>query len=510
MSVFSVLERSARNFGDKAAVIEPSSSTEGAPVSYRTISYTELYVLACSFSGELKLCGVKKKDRVAVFLTNSVRYPIVNYAAWRIGAVPVLLSSAMKGDELKEYVAFLKPKLVITDDELWEAASVLGGVLLIYKIGSIYGQFHPGPAPLQDLDPSDPALILLTSGTTGRRRGAVLTHGNVVSNINATVHHTGMTSDDVTMCFLPLFHCFGQNFIMNATFNAGATLVLHQRFNPPEILKSLQDNQVSMFFHVPVGYEKLLQVGDTKSFNSVRYFLSAGAPLSPETARAWHEKFDRIIHIGYGETESTPFATYNADVKSGYRYDSVGEPIENVEVRLVDKTGRRITQDGKRGEVIIRGPNVFQGYFRDPKATRETIRSGWLYTGDVGVFDKSHLRIIDRQDDMMKVSGFAVWPKEIEDVMLRYFGDQIREIAVVGCPDRDKGEIPYAFVVRSDETLTEEDMMRMSHEKLPGYSTIRRVRFMDQLPKSAKGMVLKHELRKLIDLPSDIAKEQGA
>ncbi|MBI2121689.1 MAG: AMP-binding protein [Candidatus Sungbacteria bacterium] len=501
MNIFSVLEKAERYFGNKVAVTEPATSAESIPI-YCHISYAELHELACLFSGELKSWGVKKNDRVGVFLTNNVWYPVVNYAAWRIGAVPVLLSSAMKGDELKEYVDFLKPRVLVADENLWGEASILGGVLPIYQVEKI--GVCTDYAPLQDLDPSDPALILLTSGTTGRRKGAVLTHGNVMSNINATVHHTGMTSEDVAICFLPLFHCFGQNFIMNATFNAGATLVLHPRFNPPEILKSLQDNRVSMFFHVPVGYEKLLRMNDVDSFNSVRYFFSAGAPLAPETARAWHDKFSRKIYMGYGLTESTPFATYNADVKSGYRYDSVGEPIENVEVRLVDKSGRRITQDGKRGEVIIRGPNVFKGYFRNPKATQERIRKGWLFTGDIGVLDESHLRIIDRQDDMMKVSGFAVWPKEIEDVMLRYFGDRISEIAVIGCPDQDKGEIPYAFVVRADAALTEEDVMRMSHEKLSGYSAIRRVQFVNELPKAAKGTVLKHELRKLIDLSLDL------
>ncbi|MBI2063923.1 MAG: AMP-binding protein [Candidatus Yanofskybacteria bacterium] len=404
---------------------------------------------------------------------------MVTYGALRIGAVPVLLSSALKGEGICKYVERSGAKVLVTCDELWNEASSALGVRGLEKI-VVMGNSHPGQCinlwemlsqdvipPRCELQPDDPAFILYTSGTTGEQKGAILSHGNVISNIQAVRRYAGMRNDDRVMCFLPLFHCFGQNFVMNATFNALGTLILHKRFVLDEVLKSLVRNQVTMFFSIPPNYRALLNLNDIRPFETVRYFFTAADTMPEEIVRAWISRYGRQIWEGWGLTETSPFATYNHETR--YVFGSVGMPIEGVEIGIVDENGGRL-RPGEIGEIIIKGPNVFQGYFDDLEATREAIRNGWFFTGDIGrVNERGYLYIVDRKNDRIKVSGFSVWPREIEKFIRSHFGERVKDIGVIGVPDKEKGEAPFAYVVAGGVMPAKEEIKRIEKS---GYTRI--------------------------------------
>jgi long-chain acyl-CoA synthetase len=303
-----------------------------------------------------------------------------------------------------------------------------------------------------------------------------------------------MTADDRLLCYLPLFHCFGQNFIMNAAVNAGATLILHERFVPDEILESAMVNRASVFLGVPAVYIRLLsQPGIEKYLQTIRYYFSAAAPLPVEIVRRWRNRFGQIIYEGYGLTETSPFATYNHDLD--YREGSVGTAIRGVEIKIVDENGDRLPP-GEIGEIAIKGPNVMKGYFNRPDETAQVIRDGWFMTGDIGKMDADgYLYLVDRAKDMVNVSGFKVWPREVEEVLSKH--DELAEAAVIGIPDPISGEAVKAFAVRKPAArITEQDVIDYCRERMAVYKAPRCVEFIEALPRNPSGKVLKRELRK--------------
>jgi long-chain acyl-CoA synthetase len=344
-----------------------------------------------------------------------------------------------------------------------------------------------------EVDREETAAILYTSATTGKPKGVMLTHANVVSNVNATNHHLRMTAGDRGLCALPLFHCFGQNFIMNALMSAGGTLVLQERFVLEEFLSAVGRERVTLLYAVPTMYILIL-AADTGAydFSSLRLAFSAAAMLPRDVEQRWFERTGIQIHQGYGLTESSPFASYNHE--TAFRPGSVGTPIENVEMKVVDETGRELS-DGELGEILIKGPNVMKGYFGNPEATARTVRNGWLHSGDIGCRDADgYFYIVDRVKDMINVSGFKVFPREVEEVLFRH--PAVKEAAVVGAPHPVKGETVKAFVVlREGMTADIEALKSLCKERIASYKVPEAVEFVAALPKSPTGKVLKKELR---------------
>jgi long-chain acyl-CoA synthetase len=314
-----------------------------------------------------------------------------------------------------------------------------------------------------------------------------------MSNVAATIHHTKMTDNDRLICYLPLFHCFGQNFIMNACVRSGAALILHERFHPDEILASIQANRVSMFFGVPAVYARLLAIPRIREcFENIRYCFSAAAPMPLPVARRWREATGHTIFEGYGLTETAPFASYNHD--SEYREGSVGTAIEDVELAVFDAAGTRLAP-GEIGEIAIKGPNVMQGYYRRSRETAEVLRDGWFFTGDIGKMDEDgYVYIIDRAKDMIIVSGYKVWPREVEEVLLHH--PSLAEAAVVGVPDPVAGEVVKAFaILKEGASADEQDLISFCRSRMAVYKAPRIVEFIDSLPKNPAGKILKRELR---------------
>lgn len=494
MNIANNLERARTFFPDKAAII-----FEGKSYTYRQLD-EEVNRLA----NGLRALGVERGDRVAVFLPNHPAFVTSYFAIQKAGAIAVSLNALLKRDEVKYIVDDSEAKVLLTTAELREQvpqpelASLKHIIIVEGEAGNdldLAEVLAKGDNRFicAEMEPSDPAALLYTSGTTGFPKGATLTHGNVVSNVYATVHHTGMRPDDRMHLFLPLFHCFGQNFIMNSAVNTAATMVMHRRFIPDPVLETIQRERVTMFFAVPTIFIYYLNMDTSKyDLSSLRYCFTAAATMPDEIARRWEQQFKLRVYEGYGLTECSPFASYNHDFR--HKYGTVGMPIENVEMKIVDESGNPLPP-GEWGEIVIKGPNVMQGYWRKPEATAQAIRNGWLHSGDIGTTDEEgYFYIVDRVKDMINAAGFNVYPAEVEDVLYRH--QAIKEVAVYGAPDPIKGEmVKAAIVLKEGVTATPEELIEFCRSSMATYKTPREVIFMDQLPKSATGKILKRVLR---------------
>ncbi len=496
MNIAQNLERSVRRFGDKPAIL----------FEERVLTYHDLQTAVNRTARGMARRGVEPGDRVALFMPNIPEFVITYLAVQKIGAIAVSVNAMLTSEELRYVLADSGARLVFTTESLvTRLEPVLGSGLMRNDVILCEGMV-PGFLTLTDLatggdasfsaqemDRDDPAAILYTSGTTGQQKGAVLTHGNVVSNMFTTGHTLRVNPEDRLLLFLPLFHCFGQNFLMNTALNFGATIALHRRFVPDEIVRSIVEDDVSMFFAVPTVYIALLNADVApERLAGVRYFFSAAATMPVEVATRWHERFGKPVYEGYGLTETAPFACYNHEW--GHRSGSVGTPLEMVEMRVVDMEDRPVPP-GTWGEIVIKGPNVMRGYWNRPAETAEALRGGWLHSGDIGYMDPDgYFYLVDRVKDMINVSGFKIWPREVEEVLYRH--PAIKECAVVGLADPLTGESALAVVVlQSGKTLTAEALDAYCREHLATYKVPRTYSFVDDLPKSATGKILKRILR---------------
>lgn len=477
----------------------PAILFEGA-----AITYDELVRRVATAAGGLAQAGIVQGDRVGLYLPNIPELVAVYYALMRLGAIAVSINVMSTAEELRHILNDSTAVALVTTPDLF---SRVPGRLEIPSVRTVFVDIAaPGTLPLAalsegkpheeapvDLEPDAPAAILYTSGTTGRSKGAVLSHGNVVSNVEATRSVVGMLPNDKMICFLPLFHCFGQNFIMNATLYTGATLVLLRRFTPEGVLAACERHEVTMFFGVPTAYIALLAHGrSAQALRTVRYFFSAAAILPTYIESAWHALTGRHVHEGYGLTETSPFAAYNhARV---YKPGSIGAPIDGVQMQIVDEQ-RRPLPDDQAGEICIRGPNVMLGYFQRDGETKNAIVDGWFYTGDIGLRDsEGDYFLVDRVKDMVNVGGFKVWPREVEEVLFTH--PSVHESAVIGVSDDYSGEAVKAFIVlKTGSAVTTDEIIAHCRTHLSTYKIPKYVEVVEALPKGATGKILKKELR---------------
>jgi long-chain acyl-CoA synthetase len=485
VNVAQLLERSARDHADRPALVAGG----------RRLTYRELHAAASSLAGGLAGLGLAPGERLGLHLPNSAEFVLAYYAAQKIGLVPLSLNVTYAAPEIEYILGDAQAAAVVTAGPV--AANLpardrmrsVRHVVDARELGALTGP--PRPRAL-DRDREETAAILYTSATTGRPKGVMLTHANVVSNAYATVHHLRMTCEDRGLCALPMFHCFGQNFIMNALVTAGGLLVVQERFVPDAFLAAIREHRITLLYGVPTMYILFLESGVTPDLSSVRLCFSAAATLPADVEERWTARFGQAIHQGYGLTECSPFASYNHDV--AVRPGSVGTPIENVEMKIVDPEGRELP-DGELGEIVIRGPNVMKGYFGNPEATAEAIRDGWLRSGDIGRRDADgYYAIVDRVKDMINVAGFKVFPREVEEVLFRH--PAVKEAAVVGAADPIRGEAVKAFVVlREGAAATADELRALCRGAIAAYKVPERIEFIPALPKNPTGKVLKKELR---------------
>ncbi len=497
MNVAQHLERAARHFPDRPAIV-----FEGERISYAALQQ-RVDRVAHALIG----LGVQQGDRIGLFLPNIPAFALAYLAIEKVGAIAVSANVMLTADELRYLLEDSGTTLLFTSADLstaWQpltpdlvdqARVILceGEAPAVRSLAELAANAPNEPFHAREMQPDDPAVILYTSGTTGRQKGATLSHGNLVSNTFATVHVEGITPDDRLLLFLPLFHVFGQNAILNSALQAAATVVLQRRYDPQKTPELIEQERVTMFFAVPTIYIGLLNAGlDPRYFESIRYYFSAAATMPVEIARRWQATFGRPIVEGYGLTETSPFASYNHIWE--HRPGSVGTPVENVEIQVLDADDRPVGA-GTWGEICIKGPNVMLGYWNRPDDTAQAIRDGWFHSGDIGYMDADgYIYLVDRVKDMINSAGFKIWPREVEEVLFQH--PAIRECAVVGLPDPVKGEIPAVFLVLHDGArLSIDEFDTFCRQRIAAYKVPRHVEFVDTLPKNATGKILKRVLR---------------
>jgi long-chain acyl-CoA synthetase len=496
MNIAHNVERGARFFPHKTALI----------FEYQSFTYKDLDRLANRVANGLRGLGIERGDRVALFLPNIPEFVISYLGILKSGAVVVSLNVMLKSGEVKFILNDCTAKVLITtesliknvpdDSELPDLKHILiaeGRTSKGISLEQLMSCASQEGARAIEMDRDEPAAIVYTSGTTGFPKGATLSHGNVISNVYSKNRCCRMQPEDRLLLYLPLFHCFGQNAILNAGLNACATIIMQRRFEPEQLLKTIVSNGVTMFFGVPTVFIKLLNMNTSGyDLSSIRYYFTAAAPMPVEMVQRWQEKYGRVIHEGYGLTETSPFASYNHDLK--YKFGSIGTPIENVEMKVVDCDGAEV-QPGELGEIIVRGPNVMLGYWNRPFETAQVLINGWFHTGDMGRMDEDgYFYIVDRLKDMINISGFKVYPAEVENAL--YEHPAVAEVAVYGVPDPLKGEIVQAnILLKADRAATEDDIIAFCSKRMATFKVPHVVKFVDSIPKNATGKVLKRLLR---------------
>jgi len=468
-----------------------------------TITYRELDERSSQLAHAMAERGIAAGDRIAIFLPNVPEFAVVYYAAQRLGAVPVSINAIFRSAEVEYLVNDSGSRMVFTTGELAgfvprDKCAALERLVVVDEAAGpeslaewVSGRptaFDPVPRAADD-----PAALLYSSGTTGFPKGVTLTQANIASNIATAAKYSGYRPDDRLAAFLPLFHVYGQNYILNAAILSGATVALFRRFVPDQVLRSVERDRITMFFGVPTIFIGLLSMDLTPwDLSSIRYEMSAAATMPEEISRRWTERFGRRVYEGYGLTECSPFACYNDLVE--HRFGSVGRAVEGFELAIFDEDDREVPR-GEWGEIVIRGPGVMKGYWNRPQDTERALRGGWLHSGDIGRMDEDgYVYIVDRVKDMINVSGFKVWPAEVEQYLYRM--PQVQEVAVYGIPHPEKGEqVAVAVVPRAGQALSAEEVIAYCRENIAAYKVPARVDVVSELPKSATGKILKRVLR---------------
>jgi long-chain acyl-CoA synthetase len=342
----------------------------------------------------------------------------------------------------------------------------------------------------------DVAVCLYTSGTTGRPKGALLSHRNLVANLESFRAVLHVTQDDVFLAALPLFHAYGGTVLFLEPLSVGATIVLEPRFVPETILRAMVEQRVTFFAGVPSMYAVLAAMPRSAvDLSALRLCVSGGAPLSVEVAEAFEARYGLPIYEGYGPTECAPVLTVNPPLGKR-KLGSVGPPIPQVELRVVDEHGTLLPV-GEIGEIVARGPNVMQGYLNRPAATAEVLRDGWYHTGDLGRVDEDgYYYIVDRKTDLILVGGLNVYPREVELVLGNH--PAVAEVAVIGIPDPVRGEVPKAFVIpRDEQQIAVQDLLQWCRQRLANYKVPRSIVVVPDLPRTVTGKILKAEIRSM-------------
>jgi long-chain acyl-CoA synthetase len=466
-------------------------------------TFAELDDAAARVATLLAQAGVEPGDRVGVMLPNTPAFAIAFYGIMYRGAVAVPMNPLLKAREVSYYLSNSGAKALFATpafaDEAAAGAAEAGAQCWLVDDAGLMKLIADLPAqdsPVER-DDDDVAVILHTSGTTGKPKGAMLTHGNLSRNCDVSVRTLVETaSDDVVMGCLPLFHVFGLTCGLNGAVLAGATLTLIPRFDPRKALEVMERDGVTVFEGVPTMYSALLSVADEASreaTRSLRTCVSGGAALPVQVLTDFEKAFGCTVLEGYGLSESSPAAAFNHPNRPR-KAGSIGTPIEGVEMRVVDLDGVEVPQ-GKTGEIQIRGHNVMKGYWNLPDATKATITAdGWLNTGDVGKVDEDgYFYIVDRTKDMIIRGGYNVYPREIEEVL--YEHPAVAEAAVIGIPHDSLGEeVGAAVALKKGASATADELREYVKARVAAYKYPRLVWLVDALPKGPTGKLQKRDI----------------
>ena len=472
-----------------------------------TYSYEQVYMIVNRLGHYLQQQGVQPGDRVALVLPNTPAFIFAYFAVTGIGAVAVPINPVWTADELSFVFRDARCRFVIAAP-LSSVTDAISGMDIPYLLTagpqaqtweSIVksGDDSPLEVPICD---TDLAVFIYTSGTTGKPKGAMLTHRNLLQNVDSTVKAIEVHEQDVFLCVLPLFHCLAATVTMLVPLSLGAEIILMEQFVPHVVVAAIAKYRISVLVGVPAMFVVLTSAKipqDTMA--SIRVCLSGGAPLPLAVLEGFQQTYGIPIREGYGLSEASPVVSVNVPhrIKPG----TVGPPIPGVKVRVVDEEGRDLPP-GQPGELLVQGENVMVGYFGLPEATAAALRDGWLHTGDIATLDEDgYITIIDRLKDMIIVGGLKVYPREVEEVL--YAHPKVKEAAVVGVSHPIRGESVKAVVsVKPGESLTASELLVYCREHLANYKIPKTITFVDELPKSSNGKILR---RMLVDAEAEPA-----
>jgi long-chain acyl-CoA synthetase len=460
-----------------------------------TISYQDVNDASARVAGLLAARAVGPGDRVGVMLPNVPEFVAVYYGVLRTGAVVVPMNPLLKAREVQYYLADSGATVLFAwHSAATEAVAGARDADVIVVADGFAATLAPAPADLVDRGADDTAVLLYTSGTTGRPKGAELTHDNLIRNVEVVLSDlVDLGPDDVVFGGLPLFHSFGQTVTLNAALSTGATLLLLTRFDPSAALRLLATHQATVFAGVPTMYSAFLSVADAPDLPDLRVCVSGGAALPVDVLHQFEKTFGCVVLEGYGLSETSPVASFNQRDKKR-KPGSIGTPVTGVQMRVVDANGVEVPQ-GEVGEIAIRGHNIMKGYWRKPDATAEVLSAdGWFRTGDMGRVDEDgYFFIVDRKKDLIIRGGYNIYPREIEEVL--YEHPAVAEAAVIGLPHPDLGEeVGAAVALRPGTAISADELRDYVKAQVAAYKYPRRVWFVDALPKGATGKILKREI----------------
>jgi len=485
-----------------------------------TLVYREVVSMVNSVANSLLELGIRKGDRICLCTGNRPESTITLNAASTIGAVITPMNPLYKEREMayqlensEARAILIRPEMlpllqrvmsqeslpnlkhiVVLGEQIPEEMQVALPFATLLKGGS-----PQRPSPVE-ISRDDMIVLTYSSGTTGLPKGTMLSHHNLATNHRQFLTSSGINSSDATLIFVPFYHIYGV-LLTGSFLAAGARQVIVDRFELEPVLDLCEKHGPTWLFAVPAIVQALANApGELTKLSTVKYLMSAAAPLPPAPARKLQERTGIRVIQAYGMTETCPITHLSPLEPELIRMDSAGLPMHNTEQKIVDiETGERELPVGEDGEIIIRGPQVMLGYWNAPEETAITLRNGWIYTGDIGHLDADgYLYIVDRKKDMIKYKGFSIAPAELEAVLVEH--PTVQESAVVGVPDEEAGEIPKAFVVLysgTSSSVTEVELIAFVNGKLTGYKKLREVEFVESLPKLPSGKILRRELKAL-------------
>jgi acyl-CoA synthetase (AMP-forming)/AMP-acid ligase II len=491
---------------------------DGRAIIYHDLSltYREVVSMVNCIANGLYNLGLRKGERLCIFTLNRPEYTITFIAAASIGLVVSPMNPSYKEREIAYQLENSEASAILVQRELLPLLQAVleqkslpnlkhvivtgnhvpEGMPQAIPFGHLLRESLPKAPPTVPIDPDDLLALPYSSGTTGLPKGTMLTHRNLVSNNLQFTTALQTTFTDVALLFLPFYHIYGV-MLTGGFLACGATQIIMERFDMLQSLELCEKYNVTYYFAVPPIILALANAPiDLSKLKSVKYIFSGAAPLAPEPARKVQEKTGIQVVQGYGLTEASPLTHAQPKDPALVRLESVGLPVHNTEQKIVDiETGTRELPVGEDGEIIIRGPQVMKGYWKAPEETAQTLRDGWLYTGDIGHVDEDgYTYIVDRKKEMIKYKGFGIAPAEIEALLLEH--PAVMDAAVIPVPDPEAGEVPKGFVVlRPGQSVTPDDLIAFVNGRLAGYKRLGFVEFIDSIPKVASGKILRRELK---------------
>jgi acyl-CoA synthetase (AMP-forming)/AMP-acid ligase II len=490
--------------GEAAARGEREALVDGP--SGRTLSYAALAENVGGLATGLAARGIGKGDVVAIYLPNLPEYALVFHGVCTAGAVNTTVNPLYTAGELAHQLRDSGARMLVTVppflDAAREAAAEVGGIELV-----VVGEAE-GATPLAELivpsagqadveiDPGkDLAVLPYSSGTTGMPKGVMLTHRNLVANVNQANASLQVGPGDVLIGVLPFFHIYGMTTIMNLALHAGAKIVTMPRFELEQFLDLIEAHSVTHIFIVPPIALALAKhpAVEGRDLSSLRVTMSGAAPLGAELAGQVSERIGSVVMQGYGLTETSPVTHCNPIDPGRAKPGTIGPPLPGTEARLVDPESGDDLRTGERGELWIRGPQVMSGYLDNPEATAATIdEDGWLHTGDIAVVDDDgYFQIVDRLKELIKYKGFQVPPAELEALLISH--PAVTDAAVIGVPDEEAGELPKAFVV-AEENARDDELLEYVAERVAPQKRIRLIERVEEIPRSPSGKILRRVL----------------